>query len=138
MVGTMNLQAVMEEIAEKLKLFTGLNVFDYPLDSVNPPAGILGYPEEVKYDETYGRGEDMFLGLPLFMVTQRMDSKEARNQVSDWTDPHGPKSVKTYLDKENYRSCDSVDVTNATFTVYTSAGIDFLCALFEMNVSGQG
>jgi hypothetical protein len=134
----MNLQRVMEEIAEKLKMFTGMNVFDYPVDTVIPPAGILSYPERIAYDETYGRGEDMFFNLPVFMVTDRADSKSARNQISEWTDPTGLKSVKTFLDRETYNSCDSVSVPNATFDVMTVAGIDYLVAIFELNVSGEG
>ena len=134
----MNLTLVMEEVAEKLKTFTGINVFDYPIDSVTPPAGILSYPERIAYDETYGRGEDMFLGLPLYMVTDRVDSKSARIQVSEWTDPVGHNSVKKYLDKENYTSCSSVHVVNATFDTMTVAGIDYLVAVFELNVSGEG
>lgn len=134
----MNLEKVMEEIADKLKLFTGLNVFDYPVDSVSPPAGILSYPERIEYDVTYGRGEDMFWNLPLYMVTGRADSKSARNQASDWTDPAGTQSVKTFLDKESYSACGSVQVVNATFDSMSIAGIDYLAAVFELNVSGEG
>ncbi len=134
----MNLKEVMEEIADKLKHFTGLNVFDYPVDSVTPPAGILSYPERIEYDVTYQAGEMMFWNLPVYMVTDRVDSKSARNQVAKWTDPNGVNSVKTYLDKENYNSCDDVQVVSATFDTMTVAGIDYLVAVFELNVTGEG
>lgn len=134
----MNLKSVMEEIAEKLSLFTGISVFDYPVDSVTPPAGILGYPDSIDYDVTYQRGEMSFTNLPVYMITDRTDSKSARNQVAVWTDPSHSSSVKQYLDKENYTSCDSVNVINATFDVMTISGIDYLVAVFECNVTGEG
>lgn len=134
----MKLKDVMEEIAGKLSLFTGLNVFDYPIDSVTPPAGILSYPDRIEYDITYGRGEDMFWNLPVYMITDRVDSKSARNQVSEWTDPTSINSVKTFLDSEAYGSCGSVLVVNATFDTMSIAGIDYLVAVFELNISGEG
>lgn len=134
----MKLKAVMEELGDKLRLFTGINVFDYPVDTVTPPAGIISYPERIEYDVTYDRGGDMFWNLPVYMVTDRVDSKSARNQISEWTDPTSNNSVKAYLDKENYSSCDSIQVVNATFDTMSIAGIDYLVAVFELNVSGEG
>lgn len=134
----MKLAKVMEEIGDKLKAFTGHNIFDYPIDSVTPPAGIVSYPESIQYDQTYGRGEDVFVGLPVYMVTGRVDSKDARNQVSEWTDPTSGRSVKRYLDTESYNYCDSIQVVSATFDVMTIANIDYLVVIFELNVSGEG
>lgn len=134
----MILKNVMEEIADKLHMFTGHNIFPYPIDSVTPPAGILSYPERIEYDVTYQRGEDMFWNLPVYMVTDRVDSQDARDQVSEWTDPSSSNSVKTFLDRENYNSCESVQVVNATFDTMKIAGIDYLVAVFECNVSGEG
>lgn len=134
----MKLKSVMEEIANKLQMFTGHNMFSYPVDSVTPPAGIVSYPERIEYDITYQRGEDIFWGLTVYMVTDRVDSESARNQVSEWTDPSSSNSVKIYLDKETYASCDSVQVINATFDTMLIGGIDHLIAVFELNVSGSG
>lgn len=134
----MNLKAVMEEVAAKLHMFTGHNIFSYPVDSVTPPAGIVSYPERIEYDITYNRGEDMFWGLPVYMITDRVDSESARNQVSQWADPTSVKSVKAYLDKETYSSCDSIQVVNATFDTMVIGGIDHLIIAFELNVSGSG
>lgn len=128
----------MEEIADKLSMFTGINVFSYPTDSVSPPAGILSYPEKIQYDETYGRGEDIFETLPLYMITNRTDSKSARNQMSDWTDPKGNRSVKTFLDTQKYSFCEAVLVTNATFDTVDIAGVEYTCVVFELNISGEG
>lgn len=132
----MNLKDVMQEIAEKLSMHTGLNVYDYPTDTVTPPAGVIGYPETITYDETYDGGEMMFNKLPIWMVSDRIDSKSARNQVSAWTAPIGNKSVKQFLDKENYNSCDSVHVGEAQFDVTTIADVPYLVALFEVTVTG--
>lgn len=134
----MNLSAVMEEIADKLGKFTGINIFDYPTDSISTPAGIISYPESIDYDQTYGRGEDIFRSLPVYMVTDRADSKSARIQAGKWTNPVGNESVKKYLDNASYNSCDDIQVVNATFDIVTIAGIDYLAVVFILDVTGEG
>lgn len=138
MVCQVNLKLVMEEIADKLKQLTGINVFSYPVDSVTPPAGILSYPDSIDYDVTYQSGESTFTNLPVYMVTDRSDSESARNKVSVWTDPHSMQSVKAYLDRETYSFCEDVQVVNATFDVMSIAGVDYLVAVFSLNVTGEG
>ncbi len=133
----MKLKDVMEEMADKLKLFTGHNVFSYPVDSLSPPAGVIGYPESITYDETYQQGEMMFNSLPVWLVTGRTDSESARNQASEWTDPQGANSVKRYLDVQNYSSCDDVQVGNATFDVFAVGGIEYLVVVFDVTVTGE-
>jgi hypothetical protein len=134
----MNLTDVMEEIADKLRMFTGLNVFDYPCDEVTPPAAILSYPESIDYDQTYDEGTVQFSGMTLYMVTDRADSKSARIQMSHWTNTSGPQSIKRFLDTENYTSCDAVHLGNATFDVMRVAGIDYLVGIFTFDVQGDG
>lgn len=134
----MNLRKVMEEIADKLRTFTGISVFSYPVDTVTPPAAILGYPDSIDYDVTYQQGEMTFTNLPVFMVTDRVDSESARNKVAEWTDPSSGNSVKSYLDNETYSFCDDIQVVSSSFNVMSIAGIDYLVAVFELNVTGEG
>ncbi len=134
----MNLEAVMVEIAEKMSAFVGFNVFDYPVDSVTPPAGLLSYPEAIEYDTTYGNAVMGFNDLPLYLVTGRADSKEARNQIAKWVDPLGLNSVKAFLDRENYNSCDHVHVHSARFDTIAIAGIEYVVAIFRLDVTGEG
>jgi hypothetical protein len=134
----MNLKDVMEEIADKLKLFTGHNVFSYPVDSITPPGGVIGYPESITYDETYQQGEMMFNNLPVWLVTGRTDSESARNQASEWTDPQGGNSVKKFLDTTSYSSCDDVQVGTATFDTFSVGAIEYLVVIFDVTVTGEG
>ncbi len=128
----------MVEIAEKLTLFTGVSIFSYPTDSLVPPGGFVGYPERIIYDETYGRGEDIFSNLIVIMASDRTDSESSRDQVSEWTDPTSNNSVKTFLDNESYSSCGGVIVKNAEFEVMSIAKVDYLVAMFELDVTGEG
>ncbi len=134
----MILADVMDELAARLEAFHKLNVFAYPADSISPPGAVVGYPEQIEYDTTYGRGVDMFRGIELFLIAGRVDTLESRNTISDWTAGRGPKSIKQFLDGSNYTSCDDVHVTNATFDTFTLAGTDYIAAIFAIDVSGPG
>lgn len=134
----MNLKDVMEEIAEKLRTFLGVTAYSYPTDTVVPPAAILSFPDRIAYDVTYRQGEAFFWNLPLYMVTNRVDGKTARNVLSEWADVNGNKSIQQYLSNTRYSTCGSVQVVNATFDVVTIAGIDYMAVVFELNVSGEG
>jgi hypothetical protein len=136
----MNLANVMDEIADKLMQFTGVNIFPHPVDEITPPGGVLGYPERINYYETYGNGDgdDTYEDMPLWMVTDRSDMKDARDQIAKWTDRKGNSSIITFLEKQNYMSCDDVQVAEARFDIITIAGIDYMAAMFTLNVVGEG
>ncbi len=134
----MNLQKVMTELADKLKLLTTLNVLDYPADTITPPGGFIGYPESVDYDQTYDNGLMQFTQMPVFLVTNRIDSKSARNTVSNWCDPSHEDSVKRFLDSSTYSSCDDVQVDKAFFDTMSIGGVEYLVAIFELTVTGEG
>jgi hypothetical protein len=134
----MKLADVMDELSAKLEIFHKLNVFAYPVDTITPPGGVVGYPEQIEYDTTYGRGVDMFRGIQLFMVAGRISTLQARNDVSEWTAGRGPRSVKQFLDGSDYNSCDDVCVTSATFDTFSIADVDYIVAVFSIDVSGPG
>lgn len=134
----MRLGEVMDEVAGRLSAFSGLRVFPYPPPTVVPPAGIVSYPDSIGYDETYGRGVDMINSLPVHMIVGKATDRAARDTVTDWADGSGQHSIKAALEADGYQSCDSVSVTACTFDVVTIAGVDYLNAMFTLDVIGQG
>lgn len=134
----MNLNEVMDEVAEVLGTITGLRVFGYPPPTVSPPAGIVSYPESVDYDQTYGRGMDRINGLPVILVVGKATDRSARDKVAGWAAGSGPNSVKAVLEAHDWDSCDVLSVTDCTFDVVTIAAIDYLAAMFSLDVAGSG
>ena len=136
----MDLARVMDEIAGKVRTVEGLGgrVSEWPASSVVAPAGIVTYPDKVEYDQTYGRGMDVFRGLEVLVVVGKANDRSARNRVAAYTAGDGPKSVKQAIETKPHVSFDDLQVIDADFDVVTIAGVDYIAAIFRMDIAGQG
>ncbi len=132
----MNLDAVMQEVAEDLDTIPGLRVHGYPADSVTPPAAVLSYPE-VTYDETMRRGMDRY-SMPLFILVGKVSDRAARKTIAPYLDGSGPKSVKTVLESATHTAFHSVRVQRAEPDVVRIANVDYLAYQFTLDIAGQG
>jgi hypothetical protein len=135
----MNIGDVMDELAGRLRLAPSLTgrTYAYPPAAVTPPAAIVSYPSAYSFDATYGRGMDRVTGT-VVVVVGRPTERSSRDQLTRYVDGTGAESVKALLDGDDYTSCDSVRVASADFDVYSIGGIDYLTAVFEIDIAGQG
>lgn len=137
----MNLVAVMDEIAEKLKAAPSLEgrTYAYPELNIRPPAAIVTYPSDGTFDATYGRGVDTMTGVVVVAVG-RPNERTARDRLAVYIDGSGPDSVKALLDgdEDDYASCDGVRVADWETDTYTFAGGDFLVVIFRLDIAGPG
>lgn len=134
----MNLAALMDEVAGVLDTVTGLRVHPHPPATVTPPAAIVSYPERVAFDQTYGRGMDRIERMPVVLVTGKATDRAARDKVAGWAAGGGPGSIKTVLEAHSWTECDVLTVTECSFDVVTIAGVDYLAAMFLLDIAGDG
>jgi hypothetical protein len=140
-VGAVNLADVMAEIGAKLGAIDKLNVFPYQADKVTPPAAIVGLPEQINYDLTYGRGSDRMPAVPVFLLVGKLSDRSSHKELAAYADGSGPRSIKATLDSTDanqYTSCSTVTVTSCEFDTYTSAGVQLLGAQFSVDITGEG
>lgn len=134
----MNVAAVMDELAAELDTIAGLRVFAYPPDKIDPPAAIIGYPETITYDTSMGRGTDM-IEFPIFVMVGRLTDRTARDKLAPYLAGSGSASIKGVLRAAlPFVAMASVNVVSATIEVVTMAGLDYLTAVFTVNVYGPG
>lgn len=136
----MNVQAVMEEIGSKLEAIVGLRVFPYNVGKLPPPGAIVGLPDEIAFDKTYGRGVDK-MTFPLWVMVARASDRAANHELTAYLSGSGPKSVKQAVNSSptnTYTSCHTVIATRAETGAYTSGGVDLLGAEFQLDVTGNG
>lgn len=135
----MKIGDVMDEIAERLKLAPSLagRTYAYPPAKVLAPAAIVTYPTDGKFDATYGRGVDTMTGV-VVVVVGNPTARQSRDQLTKYLDGSGEESVKALLDGDDYESCDGVRVADWDTDVYTIGGIDYLTAIFSLDISGPG
>jgi len=135
--GLMNLAAVMDAVAARLQTVSGLRVFAYPPGSLTPPGAVVSYPETYVFDETYGRGMDR-LKLPVVVVVGKVSDRAARDQLGAFCDGSGASSVKAVLESGTYTAFHTVRVESIEFDVVTIAAVDYMAALFDLDIAGSG
>lgn len=135
----MRLSDVMDEIATRLRNASSLagRTYAYPPGKVVAPAAIVTYPTEYTYDLTYGRGMDRIKGQ-IVVVVGRPTERQSRDRLTQYADGAGPQSVKALVDGDDYTSCDTVRVESAEFDVFPIGGVDYLAAVFSVDIAGRG
>lgn len=134
----MNIEQVAEELRTALGTIAGLNVADWGVQRVHPPAALVSLPERVDYDQTYGRGSDQLSDVVVLVLVARPADPEARKAIAAYADGSGARSVKAAIEAGAYTSCDEVHVTSAEFDVVTYAGTEYLAAMFHLDITGKG
>lgn len=135
---SLHLARVMDEAALALSQITGINVFAYPPASLTAPAGYLSYPDQIRYDQTYGRGQDDYIGLPIVLVVGVPTAKKTRDRVAAWSASDGPTSVKARMDAWQWTTCDYLAVDTCEFDVEVIGGVEYLACMFKATVTGAG
>lgn len=137
----MNVDAVRTEIGSKVDKIVGLRVFTFDVGKVQAPGAIVGLPDRLDFDQTYGRGSDA-LSLPLWVMVARSSDRVAGKALAAFLAGSGPQSVKAAVDSKRlsneYTSCDTVTVTAAETGSYTSGGVEMLGVEFTVTVTGSG
>ncbi|MFI1195512.1 hypothetical protein ACH4T9_19955 [Micromonospora sp. NPDC020750] len=134
----MNLGAVAEELRAALGVIEGLNVAEWGVKRVQSPAAVVSLPERVDYDATYGRGSDQLTDMAVLVLIARPTDPATLREVATYADGSGPRSVKAAIEAHTYTSCDSVTVVSAEFERVSYADIEYLAAMFRLDITGRG
>lgn len=133
----MNIANLMDELGAALEAIPDLRVFPFSVDKINPPAAIVGWPDPLTYDSTMARGSDQ-LTLPVFVLVGRFVARSARDTLAAYLDGSGAGSIKAVLDGGAYTACDSVRVATAEVQAITAGGVEYLGAVFDVEIFGPG
>jgi hypothetical protein len=127
----------MDAISTRLDTIAGLRCFPYPPDSITPPAAIVTYPEELTFDAGYDRGADT-MTLPVIVAVGKVHDRNTRNLVDAYCAGSGASSIKAVIESGTYTAFDSVRVTGAEFDIVTIGSADYLAAVFDLDIIGDG
>jgi len=129
----------MDEIAARAALAPELSGKTYagPVGTVVPPAGIVPFPQGIKYNQTYARGRDAVDGW-LVVVVGRPPEPQTRDLATLYTDGAGPSSMVTLFDQPGWVAADHVDIIECDFDAWQVGGIDYLAIIFTWRAIGPG
>lgn len=133
----MNLAQVMTEVGDQLDTIADLRGYGFPPDAIHPPVAIVSYPDDLTFDATYGRGMDR-ITLPVVVLVGKPNDRSTVERLGRYADGSGATSIKAVVEAGSYTAFDTVRVMSAEFDVVTVAGVDYMAALFSLDVAGQG
>ncbi len=134
----MDLTAVRDELVVVLKTITGLRAYAYDPGQIQTPAALVGWPEEISYVETYGRGKSRCPDLPLLLLVGKAAERTAAKLLGQYVATAGARSVPAKIESHTWTACDSVTVTKVSFPAVKYSGVDYLAAEFHNDVIGGG
>lgn len=131
----MILNNVADGIANAVILIPGLRVVPYVADRIEPPALVVGYPDQM-YDIDFG-DEDTWT-LPVYVFLSKVSDRSVRNDVSAYMSRSGAYSIKTAVESSRTLggACDTVAVKRARPGTAMVAGIELLSIEFTLEVIG--
>jgi hypothetical protein len=107
------------------------NVHDYPVESITPPAVVVGYPTRWDFDSVYGQAGVGVATFPVWFACGKSGDESARNVLGDVMS--GAASIKALLDATiDY----DVRVTSAEVTELVVNAITYLAVRFDCEVLG--
>lgn len=133
----MNIDDAMTQLGTQLDTITGLRVFPYPPDSLNPPAAIVAWPDRIVYDGTYRRGMDR-LTVPVVVLVARTSDRASRKELAAYMDGAGTKSIKAVLEAGTYTAFHTLRVMEGEFDIIRVGATDYAAITFDVDIAGSG
>lgn len=140
----LDLAAIMTEAGTLLKAIRGLTVFDFEVPTVSGVTAIVGYPEEIAYNQQYGP-EGFRFDLPVVLVAPNPTARRTRDTLSKYVTTGGLYSVKLALEFPatytpewaGYTNIAYATVRGVTFEDVSIAGVPYAGALFKVDIAGS-
>jgi hypothetical protein len=132
-----NLDEVMAQVGSRLDTIDGLRVYDYPAESIQPPAAVVTWPEDITYDVAYGRGADR-LRMWVILLVGDATARTSRQRLGKYANGSGTGSVKAVIQSGAYTAFDSVRVAMVRFDPIEYAGTTYAAATFTLDIIGRG
>ena len=108
-------------------------VYDYVPSNVVTPCFVTQFPTEVEYDFSMGTSETRW-SFPLQVIVGKWEDRTAWTRIATYLAAES--GVKAVLENDVTLDgmSESLRVTEAEVVVYTIAGIDYLAAIFTVDV----
>lgn len=116
---------------------TGLRPHPRTGAGIHPPAVVVGIPEGIDFDATYGRGSDV-VRLVLFVLVGRASERAGADALLGYMSGSGETSVKAAVEAGTYTALDDVRVATAGAGVISAEGVEYLGATFDLIITGRG
>jgi hypothetical protein len=131
-----SLSSIRSGLSTRLATISGMSVYSYVPDSIEPPTAVVGVMSSVDYDSTMSRGSDLY-EIPLYLYVSRVDAELSQDSLDEFLAGSGSKSIKQAIEGDStlggvVSSARVVEASN--YGVYTINSIDYLGVEFSVEI----
>ena len=131
-----SLSSIRSGLSTRLATISGLSVYSYVPDSIEPPTAVVGVMSSVDYDSTMSRGSDSY-EIPLYLYVSRVDAELSQDSLDEFLAGSGSSSIKQAIEGDVtlggvVSSARVVEASN--YGVYTINSIDYLGVEFSVEI----
>ena len=131
-----SLSSIRSGLSTRLATISGLSVYAFVPDSIEPPTALVGVMSSVDYDSTMSRGSDSY-EIPLYLYVSRVDAELSQDSLDEFLAGSGSSSIKQAIEGDStlggvVSSARVVEASN--YGVYTINSIDYLGVEFSVEI----
>lgn len=131
-MAAIDLSATMDAIADVIRTSNVTpRSYAWPIGNITVPCAVVAYPTNLDFDMTFKRGGDRAT-FPIYFMVGKAGDKSSRDALSAIIT--GATSVKNNLDGDLDGAVQSSRVTNCHVEEVSVAGVDYLAAVFTLEV----
>jgi len=131
-----SLSSIREGLKTRLATISGLSIYSFVPDSIEPPTAVVGVMDRIQYDSTMQRGVDRY-EIPVYLYVSRVDAQDSQETLDSFLVSSGSSSVKAQIESDTTLSGQAQSVrvlTASNYGVYNINNIDYLGVEFIVEV----
>jgi hypothetical protein len=127
-------------LATAMGTISGLSTEPYVRDVADIPVAMVGGPDPIEFDKTFGRGHDDYT-FPIMVFVSRVVDDDSQTALDAYLDPYGASSIKAAIEADPTLGgvVDDLRVTRTQeYEPHDINGVVYLGAALVVEVMASG
>lgn len=133
-----SISSIRDGLQARLLTVSGLRAHDTIPDDISVPTAVVGAPESIDFDTTYGRGADRYT-IPIRVYASLASERAGQDKLDGYLAGSGATSIKAAIEGDVTLggAAHTTRVTQAKdYGIYEIAGVQYLGVVFLCEVIG--
>ena len=131
--------AIRSGLKTRLETVSGLTVYDYVPDFIDPPTALIAPFNTLNFDSRMQRGSDTY-EIPVIVYVSKVDAETGQDSIDSYLAASGSNSIKAAIEGDTTLGGAAMSVRVVSATEYgeyeVTQGTSFLGVTFNVEVIG--
>lgn len=131
--------AIRSGLKTRLETVSGLTVYDYVPDFIDPPTALIAPFNTLNFDSTMQRGSDTY-EIPVIVYVSKVDAETGQDSIDSYLAASGSNSIKAAIEGDTTLGGAAMSVRVVSAAEYgeyeVTQGTSFLGVTFNVEVIG--